>query len=193
MKLTLKGSEGAGRGKRKDQAFGLCFKIWQILTLTRDLKVVRGRRMRKVERTEEQREQKNIAQRQRLWHPQHKTAQSRPSESKSHLETRVVLNRGVGGHKHPTSWNGSFCFCLTQCLPIRLSFIKTHLIRFITVWCVLAPNVSKDVSSAKNKIWVEVKISLRQEYIISPCFSIITNILKVAKCAAGTMPLGAVT
>lgn len=107
MKLTLKGSEGAGRGKRKDQAFGLCFKIWQILTLTRDLKVVGGRRMRKVERTEEQREQKNIAQRQRLWHPQHKTAQSRPSESKSHLETRLVLNRGVCGHKHPTSWNGS--------------------------------------------------------------------------------------
>lgn len=186
MKLTLKGSEGAVRGKRKDQASGFASRSDRYWPWHETLKWLEDGGWGKWKEQRSRGNKKNIAQRQRLWHPQHKTAQSRPSESKSSQSfgdrTRFKLGCRWSQAPDKLEWLQRFNVRIRRpsvfVSPnaynrrIRLSFIKTHLVRFIKVWCVLAPNVSKDVLSAKNKIWVKVKILLRQEYMISLGFSL---------------------
>lgn len=104
--------------------------------------------MRKVERTEEQREQKKYRSEAKAVAP---TAQGLPRAGRrkakvhSRLETRLVLNRGCRWSQAPDKleWLQRFnarirrpsVFVSPNAYDrrIRLSFIETHLVRFIKV------------------------------------------------------------
>lgn len=179
MKLTLKGSEGAGRGKRKDQASGFASRSDRYWPWHETLKWLEDGGWGKW-KEQKSRGNKKISLRGKGCGT-HSTRLPRAGRRKakvhSHLETRFKSGCRWSQAPDKLEWLQRFkvrirrpsVFVSPNAYDrrIRLSFIKTHLIRFIKVWCVPAPNISKDVLSAKNKIWVEVKILLRVEYIIS--------------------------